>query len=613
MGIDAGYNSAHLLAHVQVWEVIAYLYSNFTDMRKYRLLVALSCSIGLLQAQTDTGSKPYIQPSTPVYITHVTVVNVITQKTDADQTVVIDHDRITMVATAKKIKVPDNAMVIDGTGKYLMPGMTDAHIHFFQSGGLYTRPDAVNLNAVFPYEKDQQWVKDNRADLMARYLACGITTVIDVGGPMSNFATRSQVDTTIIAPNAFVTGPLISTYLPPNLDKNDPPIIKVNSEQEARDLVKKQLPYKPDFIKIWYIVLRNQKAETTLPIVKAAIEESHANGLKVTVHATEYETAKLAVSAGADILVHSVDDSLLDKEMLQLMKSKNVMYILIFVVSQGYQRTFSQQFNFSSHDLTYANPFMLGTLMDLQHLGNKAPFDFHKLRNRYHFPSKADTIMMTNLKAVQQAGILVAAGTDAGNIGTQHAASFRNELLAMQQAGLSNWEIIRSATINAVKGFGKEKDLGSIEKGKIADMLLLDSDPTNHLDIPASIRTVIHRGMLLQPEKLLTPTPETLVQQQLNAFNARDIEAFLAPYSDSVAIYNLNGKLQMKGKDRMREVYSKFFDRSPDLHCQIMNRIVQGNTVIDQENTTITGRKPFGGIAVYTIEHGKIATVHFIN
>lgn len=166
-------------------------------MRKYLLLFTLLYTYTLLQAQTDTIPKPYQQPATPVYITHVNVVNVITQKIDVDQTVVIDHDRITAVGATKNIKLPANALIIDGTGKYAMPGMTDAHIHFFQSGGLYTRPDAMNLNSVYSYEKDQQWVKDNQVDLMARYLACGITTVIDVGGPMSNYAIRSQLDTAI--------------------------------------------------------------------------------------------------------------------------------------------------------------------------------------------------------------------------------------------------------------------------------------------------------------------------------------------------------------------------------------------------------------------------------
>lgn len=578
-------------------------------MKKYLFLTLLTyCNF--LHAQIDS-SKLYVKPTSPLFITHINVINVITQRTDADQTVIINGDRITTVAPAKKVKIPPNSTIIDGTGKYLMPGLTDAHTHFFQSGGLYTRPDALNLNSVYSYEKDQQWIKDNRADLMARYLACGITTVIDVGGPMSNFAVRSELDTTIAAPNALVTGPLVSTYLPPNLDKNDPPIVKVTNEQEARDLVKKQLPYKPDFIKIWYIVLRDQKPETNLPIIKAAIDESHANGLKVAVHATQYQTARLAVEAGADILVHSVDDKPLDTGMLQLMKNKKVVYIPTLMVSQGYDRTFTQQFNFTSHDFTYSNPFMLGTLMDIQHLGNKVPFDYVKMRNRFHVPSKEDSTMLANLKLAQQAGVTVVAGTDAGNIGTQHAASFYNEMLAMQQAGLTNWEIIVSATINAAKGFGKEKDYGSIEKGKIADLLLLNSDPVKDINVPAALQTVIHHGVLLDPKKLLPSTPEMLVQQQLNAYNARNIEAFLAPYSDSVAIYELSGQLRMKGKDQMRKIYSRMFKRTPELHCQLLNRMINGNTIIDHEK--VTGfDKPNEVFAVYKIEHGKIATVYFI-
>jgi imidazolonepropionase-like amidohydrolase len=572
-------------------------------MRRLLLLFLLIVPF-IINAQT--------QPATAICITKVNVVNVISGKIDPDQTIIIENDRIAAVGPSKKIKALANATIIDGTGKYVLPGLTDAHIHFFQSGGLYTRPDGLNLNSIYPYEKDQQWIKDNLNDLMARNLACGITTVIDVGGPMSNYTIRDQVNKNILAPTALVTGPLISTYQPSNLDPKDPPIIKVTTAEEAKDLVKKQLPFKPDFIKIWYIVLPGQKAAATLPIVKAAIEESHANGLKVAVHATEYETAKLAVMAGADILVHSVDDQLLDDEMLQLLKLKKVVYIPTLIVAQNYSRTFTQQFNFTSHDLTYSNPFMLGTLLDIQHIEkSKLPFDYKKIRTRLTVPSKEDSTMFINIKKAQQAGVMVVAGTDAGNIGTQHAASLLDEMLAMQQAGLSNWEIIRSATINAARGFGKESTTGSIEKGKIADLLLVDKDPTQDINIPAHLRTVIHRGVVLQPQQLITVTPAMLAQQQLNAYNVRDIEAFLAPYSDTVSIYSLSGQLIMKGKEQMRQEYSEMFKKLPELHCELVNRIVQGNTVVDHEKITGVGDKPMEGIAVYTIEKGKIVRVHF--
>jgi imidazolonepropionase-like amidohydrolase len=552
------------------------------------------------------------QTSTPICITNVTVVDVKTGKLLPGQHVIIQNDRIATIGAAKKTKIPTGASVVDGAGKFLMPGMTDAHIHFFQSGGLYTRPDALNLGNVYSYEKDQQWIKDNLSDLMARYLACGITSVIDVGGPFSNYSVREKLAGDSKSPTAFVTGPLISTYQPPNLDPKDPPIIKVASADEARELVRKQLPYKPDFIKIWYIVLPNQTASSTLPIIEATIDESHKNGLKVAVHATEYETAKLAVNAGADILVHSIDDKVLDKEMLQLLSSKKVAYIPTMIVAQNYVRTFTQQFDFTAHDFKYANPFMLGTLQDIMHL-EKLPFNYKTIRSRYLVPSKDDSTIATNIKLAQQAGVLIVAGTDAGNIGTQHASSFQDELLAMQKAGLSNKEILASATINMAAGFGKDSLYGSVEKGKIADLLLLDKDPLQDINIPANLNTIFRRGVIIKPGELVNNTPEMLAQQQLNAYNLRNIDAFLEPYSDSVEIYDFTtGKLMMKGKEQMRKSYSNMFKNTPELHCKLVNRIVEGNTVIDQESVTGWGDKPATAIAVYKIEKGKIAKVYFI-
>ena len=159
----------------------------------------------------------FSQPITA--ITGGTLIEVQTGKTIPDAVVLLQGDKILAVGKKGKLKVPAEATLIDATGKWIMPGMIDGHIHFFQSGGLYTRPDGMNLSAFHPYAKDQQWIRDNKADLMRRYLACGITTVIDVGGPMSNYSMRNWCDSTALSPNALVTGPLVSTYLPPNLDE----------------------------------------------------------------------------------------------------------------------------------------------------------------------------------------------------------------------------------------------------------------------------------------------------------------------------------------------------------------------------------------------------------
>ncbi|MBL0356657.1 MAG: amidohydrolase family protein [Chitinophagaceae bacterium] len=548
------------------------------------------------------------------WITNVNLVNTNEGKIQKGITVAVEGSTIKQVGKYNpKFKIPDSSIVIDGSGKYLMPGMVDGHIHFFQSGGLYTRPDALNLGKFYAYEKDQQWIKDNQNDLMRRYLACGITTVIDVGGPFSNYEIKKNNAANLLAPNAYVTGPLISTYLPPNLDEKDPPIIKVNNEEEARELVRRQSPYHPDFIKIWYIVLPGQPAEKTLPIVKATIDESHKHNLKVAVHATEYETAKLAVEAGCDILVHSVDDKILDPAFLQLLKNKNVTYIPTAIVMSKYMEVFTQQHRLTMHDFIYANPFMLGTLSDLQHLPATEPgMEFKKNRERLKIPSKEDSTMLQNLKLVTDAGINVVTGTDAGNIGTQHASSYYIELLAMQQAGMSNAQILKAATINAAKGFGKEAAIGSIEKGKWANLLLLNKNPLDSLQFINDIDYVINRGQLIKRDTLLQVTPESLVQQQLNAYNARNMEAFLEPFSDSVELFEFPNVPYAKGKENMRKAYSSMFEQVKELHCKLENRIVLGNTVIDQENVTGFGPATLKAVAVYKIENGKIRQVYFI-
>jgi imidazolonepropionase-like amidohydrolase len=553
----------------------------------------------------------FAQSST--WFTNVNLINTSEGKVRPGATVVVEGNRITNVFYQKKVKTPDTVRVVALQGKYMMPGLIDAHIHFFQSGGLYTRPDALNLSKFHAYEKDQQWIGENLDDLMRRYLACGITSVIDVGGPLRNFQTRTNCNNNELSPNAYVTGPLISTYQPPNLDKGDPPIIKADNEEAARELVRKQLPYQPDFIKIWYIVLPGQSAEKTLPIIRAAIDESHKNKIKIAVHATEYHTARLAVEAGCDILVHSVSDRLMDEAFLALLKAKNIVYIPTLIVASKYKEVFTQQQRLNMHDFRFANPFALGSLFDLQHLNPKeAGIDYLKIRKALKIPSKEDTINQANLQLANDAGVHIVSGTDAGNIGTQHGSSFLDELKAMRAAGMTNAGILKASTITSARGFGKENEVGSIEKGKLANLLILDKNPLDSLEFLEQLVYVVNRGKLIKTDTLLPATPEILAQQQLNAYNARNMDAFLAPYSDSVAIYNFNGQLLMKGKDQMRKGYEGMFQKVTNLHCQLVNRIVQGNVVIDQESVTGFGPQPLKAIAIYTVEKGKIQQVHFI-
>ena len=108
-------------------------------------------------------------------------------------------------------------------------------------------------------------------------------------------------------------------------------------------------------------------------------------------------------------------------------------------------------------------------------------------------------------------------------------------------------------------------------------------------------------------------TPESLVQQQLEAYNKGDIDAFLEPYSENIEVYNFPNQLRSKGIENMRPTYTAMFSKYPNLHCELVNRTILNNTVIDHERISgISDMDVFEAIAIYKIENRKIAKVYFI-
>ncbi len=109
------------------------------------------------------------------------------------------------------------------------------------------------------------------------------------------------------------------------------------------------------------------------------------------------------------------------------------------------------------------------------------------------------------------------------------------------------------------------------------------------------------------------PTPEAVVQAQLEAYNARDIDAFIATYADDVKLFELPDKLLSEGTATMRERYGKLF-KDERLHATIVNRIALGNTVIDHERVRLTfpqGPGTVEAVAIYEVSDGKITKVWF--
>lgn len=119
-------------------------------------------------------------------------------------------------------------------------------------------------------------------------------------------------------------------------------------------------------------------------------------------------------------------------------------------------------------------------------------------------------------------------------------------------------------------------------------------------------------GHMTGTDTPLDASPEALAQRQLSAYNARDVEAFLEPYSDDVEVYDYPGKLLYTGKARMRERYTGLFAASPDLHCELLGRMVLGNVVIDHEHLRGHRDGVTKAIAIYTVRDGRIVRVEFV-
>lgn len=421
---------------------------------------------------------------------------------EKDVTVIISGDRIQSVGPSSTTPAPKGATVINAKGKWIMPGLIDSHVHFFQSGNPFTRPDAFDATKIVPYAKE---VARNKARLPATFkvwLASGVTSVADVGGPMWNFEARDAAVKSKAAPRVAIAGPLTSMVDRPQLDLGDPPIIKISSPEAARELAKKELARRPDFLKVWFIHRKGDDLAAQEAIVKATGDAAHEAGIRLAVHATELDVAKASLRAGADILVHSVADLPVDPEFIGLAKKRNAIYVPTLFVREGYTLVLLGEWKPTPVEQRLADPQILKQMDALE----KVPKD--------QLPTRAATLRKTgrpapnttdmkNLRPVWDAGITVAMGTDAGNVGTLHGPSVFREMQLMRDAGLTMPEILLSATVNGAKVMGMDKELGTVQPGMLADLIILNADPLQSVDNLSMVHRTIKNGVVYDPVKLI--------------------------------------------------------------------------------------------------------------
>jgi imidazolonepropionase-like amidohydrolase len=336
-------------------------------------------------------------------------------------------------------------------------------------------------------------------------LCSGVTSVFDVGGYPWSVAMAHREREDVRAPRVSAAGPLLATIdflvnLPAERQ-----FIYLKDVDSARAGVRYLASLGADAVKVWYIVTPERSVAASEPAVLAASEEARKAKLPLIVHATGLAEAKVALRAGAHLLVHSVGDVPVDDEFLALAKKNGAVYCPTLTVFNGYDRMTRAVLSSRAPAVDDPNGCVdQETLAKIAETATiPAPKDIAERATRQREGVAAmDRIGKANLKRVSDAGIPIAMGTDAGNPLTLHGPSVYAEMEAMQSAGLTPMQVLIASTSGGAQAMSLQKEIGTVEKGKSADLLVVAGDPTTDIANLRKARYVVRGGVVRSIEEL---------------------------------------------------------------------------------------------------------------
>ncbi len=411
----------------------------------------------------------------------------------ADAAVLVRGGRVVCAGPRAACPVPRGARRIDAAGKWVMPGLIDAHVHFSQTGWFDGRPDGGDFRDRYPYAKVVAGLEADPRRFFDAYLCSGVTSVFDAGGYPWTWELRRRFADDPRAPRILAAGPLLSTIdhwlnLP-----GQQQLIYMANDSTVRETVRAHAAFGSDAVKLWY-VMPPQPPDTARiqELVRAAGDAARKQGLALIVHATGLWEAKDAIRAGAQVLVHSVFHAPVDEEFVALAREQRVVYVTTITVGEGYFNAGLGREASWPYPLGCADSASRGfAALDL---AGEPAVAWVRKPGRRERSAREDTVAMANAKRLADAGVAVAVGTDAGNPGTFHGPAIYREMEILQSAGMSPMQVLVAATRTAAAAMGRADQVGTLEKGKAADLLVLDADPTADVRNVRRVRMVMKGG-----------------------------------------------------------------------------------------------------------------------
>lgn len=402
-----------------------------------------------------------------------------TGRTPAANTDLLVRDGI-IAAVGRNLQAT-GVQVVDLSGKTVMPSLISVHVHIGTLKGTTTK--AAN------------YTRDNVLSHLKKYESYGVTTIQVMGTDRPLLFENGLRDSSQkgLLPGARIYSAGYGFGTP----EGGPPI-EMGMDHVYRPASASQVPaqmdslakLKPSIVKMWIDNFNGRLKKMDPAIYQTIIREAHKRGLRVAAHVYYLADARRLVADGIDLFAHSIRDSIVDDALVQQMKIKKIAYIPTLTLDE-YAYIYANKPDWIDDAFFKASlepgVYELITSEKYQNDIKNSPL--------YATNGKALQNALLNVKKLYAAGILVALGTDSGAspVRTQ-GFSEHLELELLVQAGFTPLEAITAATRSAAQVLKIDKTYGTLEKGKVADMIVLDSNPVNNIKNTRSIHAVYKAG-----------------------------------------------------------------------------------------------------------------------